>query len=108
MNRIARIVLLLAAIGLPIGVAVTLTAADGTSGTSGIPTLKDVLEKGLKARRPEEFAFVATVIGKVDKGELPREIVQSTFLWARQQPHHPFQYFEQGLRERAKKIGVTI
>ena len=72
------------------------------------PDLKSVLEKGLRARRPEEFTFIETVVAKVDNGSLPRETVESTFLWARKQPKNTFQYFQHGIRERAKKIGVTL
>ncbi|HEV3417210.1 MAG TPA: hypothetical protein VG056_10365 [Pirellulales bacterium] len=81
-------------------------AAD--TGTSTVPTLKDTLDKGLKARLPSEFAFVANVVGKVDDGTLPLSLVESTFLWARRKPDHPFQYFQQGLTLRAQKIGVSL
>lgn len=75
----------------------------------GGPDLKVTLEKGLKARRPVEFEFVALVIAKVDDGTLPRSLVNSTFLWARnnKQPY-PFPYFQQALKVRAKKIGVSL
>jgi hypothetical protein len=81
-------------------------AAD--TGTSTTPKLKDTLEKGLKARLPSEFAFIKTVVEKVDDGSLPRSLVESTFLWARRKPIHPFEYFEQGLKVRAEKLGVTL
>jgi hypothetical protein len=81
-------------------------AAD--TGTSTTPKLKDTLEKGLKARLPSEFAFIDTVISKVDDGTLPRSMVESTFLWARRRQIHAFEYFEQGLRVRAAQIGVTL
>jgi hypothetical protein len=74
-------------------------------------SLKDQLEKGLKARRPVEFQFVATVVNMVDNNLLPIDLVQSTFLWARKQAkykRYPFPYFEQALRERAKDIGIAI
>jgi hypothetical protein len=81
-------------------------AAD--TGTSTTPKLKDTLEKGLKARLPSEFAFIDTVIAKVDDGTLPRSMVESTFLWARRRQIHAFEYFEQGLRVRAQQIGVSL
>ncbi|HZZ71226.1 MAG TPA: hypothetical protein VFE24_03180 [Pirellulales bacterium] len=79
-----------------------------SAGPQAAPDLKDVLEKGLKARRPEEFDFVALVVTKVENGSLPRDLVESTFLWARRHPTNEFQYFEFAMRERAKKIGVTL
>ena len=45
--------------------------------------LKIQLEKGLKARLPREFDFIDHVVGMVDNNQLPRDLVQSTFLWAR-------------------------
>jgi hypothetical protein len=78
------------------------------TGTSTVPTLKDTLDNGLKARLPSEFAFIANVVAKVDDGTLPLSLVESTFLWARKKPSHPFQYFQQGLTLRAQKIGVPL
>jgi hypothetical protein len=89
-----------------IGFDATVRAAD--TGTSTTPKLKDTLEKGLKARLPSEFAFIKTVIEKVDDGTLPRSLVESTFLWARRKPVHPFEYFQEGLKVRAEQIGVML
>jgi len=74
------------------------------------PSLKDVLEKGLKARRPVEFEFIGTVVQMVDAGQLPQTLVQSTFLWARKKRvKYPFQYFEFALRQRAKEeLGIDL
>ena len=102
--------LLAAFSGLPVGVAVA-AAPSGQSGSAGgaqVADLKKQLEAGLKARRPQEFAFIARVMALVDAKELPRELVQSTFDWARKKQPHPFQYFERALRIRAAKIGVDI
>jgi hypothetical protein len=70
-------------------------------------SLKDQLEKGLKARRPQEFAFIARVAALVEQGKLPRKLVDSTFLWARSS-RHPFQYFERGLKVRARRLGIPL
>ncbi|SRR5260221_14791237 len=88
------------------GFDATVRAAD--TGTSSTPKLKDTLEKGLKARLQSEFAFIKTVVEKVDDGTLPRSIVESTFLWARRKPVHAFEYFQEGLKVRAEQIGVTL
>ena len=70
--------------------------------------LKDQLEKGLKARLPREFAFIDRVVKMVDNQQLPLDLVQSTFLWARVKKPYPFPYFETGLRTRAAKRGIDI
>lgn len=83
--------------------------AAGTKATPGGPDLKDTLQKGLKARRPNEHQFIAHVVNHVENGHLPLDLVNSTFLWARrQQAHYPFPYFERGLKERAKKAGIAF
>ena len=74
-----------------------------------VVSLKDRLEKGLKLRRPVEFAFVAKVVKMVDAGELPQSLVDSTFLWARRQDRsQPFPYFKHGLRLRAEREGIDL
>jgi hypothetical protein len=94
---------------IAIGLVATLASpVHAGQGTPGLPTLKDTLEKGLRARRPEEFAFIALVVEKVNDGSLPLALVDSTFLWARKRDTYPFQYFQEAIRVRAKKIGVDL
>jgi hypothetical protein len=96
-----------------LAVAVTpawsLALAASPANSPGGPDLKVTLEKGLKARRPVEFEFVKLIVSKVDDGSIPRSMVNSTFLWARnnKQPY-PFPSFQQALKVRAKKIGVDL
>lgn len=77
------------------------------TGTTSTTSLKDMLEKGLKARLPSEFEFARRVTEKVNEGKLPRKMVDSAFLWARYKKH-PFEYFEFALRKQAKRINVAI
>jgi len=72
-------------------------------------SLKQALEKGLKARRPSEFKFIQLVIKKVEEGKLPVKMVERTFLWARrQQQEFPMPYFEKAMQIQAKKLGVDL
>ena len=73
-----------------------------------VPTLKQQLTVGLLARTPDEQAFVDEVVTRVDSGEIPLGLVQSTFLWARRRRPYPMQYFERALRVRAAEIGIEI
>lgn len=75
------------------------------------PTLQEELEKGLKARRPEEFEFIARVVQMVEKKQLPLDLVKSTFLWARKRTRferYPCVFFERALRLRAAKLGIDL
>jgi hypothetical protein len=94
-----------AAIGLPDG-------SDGQVRTGEVAqtaSLQDTLEKGLRARRPEEFHYIGLVVARVNEGKLPLELVIGTFQWAREKAKHknyPFPYFVRALRERAAKQGL--
>ena len=76
-----------------------------------VADLKQQLEKGLRARRPEEFQFVDLVVKMVGNDTLPLALVRSTFLWAKKKAittRYPFPYFERALRVRAAKQGIKI
>ena len=88
-----------------------LTLADSPSSTPiapGGPDLQTTLEKGLRARRPVEFDFIASVVQMVDDGTLPVSIVQTSFLWARKKRPYPFPYFRQSLRIQAQQMGIDL
>jgi hypothetical protein len=71
--------------------------------------LEDRLKTGLKARRPEENAFIEDVARLVRAGELPVKLVDSTYLWALQrQQKYPYPLFERALRIQASRIGVEL
>lgn len=71
-------------------------------------SLRDMLNTGLKSRRPEEFAFIETVVDLVEAGVLPESLVRSTFAYARRKRPYPFVYFRSALRTRAKKKGINV
>ena len=76
-----------------------------------VASLRDQLEKGLKARLPADFAFVDTVVTMVDNRQLPLDLVRSSFLWVRKNrsnKRYMMFYFEQVLRKRAAEKGITI
>ena len=78
---------------------------------SGLSTLtfKQQLEKGLKARRPSDFAFIETVVANIDSGAISQKMVNETFGYARSKsPTYPFIYFQFTIRKRAAKLGVTL
>ena len=71
-------------------------------------SLKVQLEKGLRAMRPQDFAFLQVVLAKVEDGSMPVALVNQAFLWARKQRAYRVQYFEKVLRLLAKRQGVTF
>ncbi len=71
-------------------------------------TLKQQLEYGLKARRPQEFAFIDIVVGMVDDDLLPERTVDMAFQWARSKRPYPYQYFVRALTILAAQEGIEI
>ncbi len=83
------------------------TSSDRDGGIQ-IANLKEQLTFGLRARLPREHAFIASVVKKVEAGDLPLELVLSTFHWARHKRPYPFPYFEFALRLRAARYGIDL
>ena len=79
-------------------------------------SLRDQLTLGLRAHTKADKAFVEKVVLLVQQNKLPRQLVDSTFLWARQRAvrhsrsRHlrPIVYFQPGLVQRAKRFGVML
>ena len=66
------------------------------------------MKVALATATPEEEGFIEYVLGRVEKGTLPEDLVQSTFLWARKKSIHKFQYFKRGLILRAAEKGIQL
>jgi hypothetical protein len=90
--------------------------SDGRNRDGRQITLRDQLRTGLKAVAPADFVFIDLVVLRVNQGVLPRNLVDSTFLWARrrvQSTHpryrqRPMVYFQPALAIRARKLGVSL
>lgn len=73
------------------------------------PTLKEQLEFGLRARRPEEFAWIESVVDMVNTGQLPKKLVTVCFNWSRKKnTKYPYQYFVRSLRILASRQGIDV
>jgi len=76
---------------------------------SPLVRLEDQLKNGLRASRPTQVAFIKQVIIRVEKEQLPREMVNLVFKWAREKNERiPFPYFQFAMRELAKRRGVYL
>ncbi len=76
-----------------------------------VADLRERLNSGLRLRTDAEKTFVEQVVSGVEAGSIPRDLVDSTFLWVRSNKGHsnyPFFYFERVLRLRAKKLDIPI
>jgi hypothetical protein len=102
---------------LACGLAITAPVVDAAEHSGGASTkignsrsidLRETLEAGLRARRPEEFAFIGRVVAMVERGDLPLSLVQSTFQWARKKRPYPYVFFERGLKRRAAALGIPV
>ncbi len=69
------------------------------------------LQAVLKTRFPEEKAFVDAVVLEIYQGKLPKNVVDSAWLWVRQKrpgTPYPFVYFERVLRLEAERLNLKI
>ncbi|HEV3003719.1 MAG TPA: hypothetical protein VGX78_04630, partial [Pirellulales bacterium] len=56
----------------------------------------------------QEFDFLAVVEQQVADGDLPADLVNSAFLWARNKPRYRVQYFEKALLNLTQRAGVEF
>ena len=68
----------------------------------------DMMKVALHTSAEQENGFIEYVVARVDKGTLPLDLVQSTFLWAKKKPTRKFFYFKQGLIQRAAAQGISL
>ncbi|QDU73394.1 hypothetical protein Pan97_03650 [Bremerella volcania] len=74
-----------------------------------VANLQDTLERGLYARLPEQFAFIALVVKLVEQDKLELKLVYSTFQWSRKYDKgRRYYYFEAAIRKRAGDLGVVV
>jgi hypothetical protein len=104
--RLPALVLLLGLFYCPLSMAANPKPISG-GGVVGLD-LKTQLEKGLLVRRPIEFAYIAEIVRLVEEGKLPRQLVTSTFVWARNMERRRLQYFQFALQARARKLDVEL
>jgi len=85
--------------------------ADAAIETENLDEFERILKAGLRARRPEEFAFIALAVDMVRENTLPRELVEAAFSWVRKKKkkeRYPAVWFERALRALAAREGITI
>lgn len=74
-----------------------------------VPNLKTTLERGLYARTPEQFEFIALVVELVEQDRLELKMVYSTFQWSRKYDKgRRYYYFEAAIRKRAGDLGIPV
>lgn len=77
--------------------------------TKTAASIEDRLTIGLKARRPEDVAWLERVAGMVREGRMPAKVVDSTYLWAlRRRQAYPFPSFRRALELQADRLGIEI
>ena len=86
-----------------------LHAAEPETSSNAVASLGERLKAGLKVRVPADVAFCDRVVALVESGELPAQVVDSTYLWAvRRGRKYPFPAFRQALLAKAAKLGVNL
>lgn len=67
-----------------------------------------LIKAALHTATPEEDGFVEYVVGLVQQGKLPAQILQSAYLWAQKRPKYKFQYFKRAVIYLASQKGIQI
>lgn len=107
MKRLGVCVVVVLLLRTPGGVALAQQAEPGAT-PAVQTTLKDQLEKALKARRPQEFRAIAKVLAGVEEGTLPLDIVQTSFNWSRKKRANRVQYFILAVNAQARRRGIDF
>lgn len=79
--------------------------------TEDLDELERILKTALRARRPEDVAFIAKAVQLVRNGTLPRELVEAAFVWVqnkKRKERYPTIWFERALRALAEREGIAI
>ena len=94
---------------MPMLAALALLATGWSNIASAAPLDADTMKVALHTATPQEEGFIENVLALVDKGTLPWDLVESTFLWAKKKPaNRRFYYFKQGLILRAADRGISL
>jgi hypothetical protein len=95
---------------LSLALATTMLAATAGQKQKSVdnPLDAEAMKVALRTATPEEDGFIEYVLRRVDKGTLPLDMVESTFLWAKKKPNRKFQYFKRGLTLRAEQKGIHL
>jgi hypothetical protein len=73
------------------------------------PLDANIMKVSLHTVTAQEGDFIERVVDMVKKGTLPRDLVDSTFLWAKRKPQQKrFYYFRAALILRAADRGIVI
>ena len=107
-----KFLLLTLVVGLSLPTTIPQQGASGApSARAEVVKLQDILEKGLRAYRPSDFSYIATVVTAVNTGKLTRMFVLGTFHYIRRRyrfKRYLVPHFQRALTKRAAKIGVSI
>ena len=98
---------------LLLGLSLALTGAtrgdEPATARGAIASLEERLKAGLKVRAPADVAFCDRVTEAVRRGEIPSQVVDSTYLWAvRRGKKYPFPAFQVAIRAKAERLGVSL
>ena len=108
-NALRRRFLLLPLLGLTLALPAASRATEPATARGAIASLEERLKAGLKVRAPADVAFCDRVIEAVRAGEIPAQVVDSTYLWAvRRGKKNPFPAFQVAIRVKAERLGVNL
>ena len=111
MSRISSALCSLLVAVAVLGVCERAHAQDGpvvSQNLNGDITLRELLEKDLRAQRDVELLFIQRVVKRVEEKKIPLDTVMTMYRWSKKKSHRPYQYFEKGMKVQAERLGVDL
>jgi hypothetical protein len=83
--------------------------AESLKSARNVTPLIDQLRLGLRTNQASQVDFLKLVVKKVEDGEISQAMVNTVYKWAiSRNDRYPFPYFQVGLKELAKRRGVSL
>lgn len=79
-----------------------------TSAAAKSPLTADKMTVALRPELPGDRDYLTYVDALLQQGRLPRDLVESTFLWAREKAQYKYRYFRRALILRADQVGIDL
>jgi len=87
----------------------SVVAVPAMAASDETPLTAETLKAGLRTVDPDDDAYLTYIAALANQGQIPMDLVQSTYLWARQKPYPKrAKYFKQAIILRAARQGITL
>lgn len=72
------------------------------------PLTEEMMFAVLRPELPDDRDYLTYLAALLSNNDIPRHLVESTLLWAREKPRHKYRYFKRALIIRANDLGIKL